>query len=72
MSDLTNKEKINNIIVYLLFAEAELKNNLIDKEHYMKLHTDTFSVLEHYKAKCKYEVFEKLSSDIEKIIFDFL
>lgn len=66
---MNNKEKLNNITVYLMFHEAELKNNLIDKQNQMLLKADTYNVMEYYKAKSIYDSFEKLSRDIEKILF---
>ena len=50
-NSMSNKEKINNIIVYLIFQEAKLKNDLIDSQNHMLLKPDTYNVLEYYKAK---------------------
>lgn len=68
-NSMSNKEKINNIIVYLIFQEAKLKNDLIDSQNHMLLKPDTYNVLEYYKAKSIYDSFEEISKDIEKILF---
>lgn len=69
INSMSNKEKLNNITVYLIFHETELKNNLIEKHNQMIIRTDTYNVLEYYKAKAIYESFQEISKDIEKILY---
>lgn len=69
VNSLSNKEKLNNITVYLMFHEAKLKNDLIDRHNQMIIKTDTYNVLEYYKAKAIYESFQEISKDIEKILY---
>lgn len=70
---MTHKEKINNIIVCLLFASAEYENSVIDcRNNFEKLkNPDTYAILELYKAQCKLEAYKELSAKIERILFDF-
>lgn len=68
---MTAKEKITNIITYLLFADTHFKNEIIEKENQMRLKPDTYNVMEYYKACNRYEAYKDISSDINKIIFDF-
>lgn len=67
---MKNKEKINNIIVYLLFVDTKFKNDLIEKQNQMILRTDTFNTLEFFKAQCRYEALKDISADIENLISD--
>ena len=67
---MTDKEKINNLTTYLLFADTRFKNVIIEKENQMRLKPDTYNVMEYYKACNRYEAYKDISSDINKIIFD--
>lgn len=68
---MKDKEKINNLVVYLLFVDTRFKNDLIERHNQMILKTDTFNTMEYFKAYCKYETLKEISTDIEKIISDF-
>lgn len=67
---MRDKEKISFVYSYLLDNEFKYKNEMTEKFDNLRSHADTFDVLEFYKAKCRYELFKELSSDIEKIISD--
>ena len=68
---MTPKDKINNLTTYLLFSDTRFKNEIIEKQNQMRLKPDTYNVMEYFKACNKYEAYKEISSDINKIIFDF-
>lgn len=70
MLHLTDKEKLNFITHYFYAGYFEYENNLIIAENCCHLHIDKNNVLELYKCQVEKDVFAKISSDIEKILFD--
>ncbi len=69
---LSNKEKINNLITYLMFQEADYKNRVIDLQNELNVHRNNVNIiLDLIIAQAKYDAYKDMSEKIEKIIFDF-
>lgn len=68
--NLTDKEKLNLITQYFYGGSFEYENNLILAQNICNLHTDKFNLIELYKRQIEKDIFNKISSDIEKILFD--
>lgn len=67
---LPDKEKLNLITHYFYSGSFEYENNLIVAENCCNLHIDKMNLLELYKCQVEKDVFYKIASDIEKILFE--
>lgn len=69
---MTDKEKINNIIHYIIIAEAQYKNEVIIAQDSILKHfcADPVQILNLYRAQSKLEAYEEISRKIERILFD--
>ena len=48
----------------------EYDNNLTVAQNSCNLHTDKFNLIDLYRTQIEKDLFIKISSDIEKILFD--
>lgn len=67
----TDKEKIKHIAQYCFNMQTYLKNEIISYENAVRFSSYPQDILELYRRKCNYEFYKRMSSDIEKILFDF-
>lgn len=67
---LTDKEKLSSITQYFYVGSFNYENDLIIAQNVCNLHTDKFNIIELYKCQVAKDTFEKISKDIEKILFD--
>lgn len=69
---MTEKDKINNLINYLIFQEAEYKNCITDLQNELNIHRNNVNILLDFViAQAKYDACSEMSEKIEKIIFDY-
>lgn len=72
MMIMTDKEKINNIIHYIIISEARYRNEVIIAQNSILKHyfSDPVQILNLYKAQCKLDVYMEISRSLERILFD--
>ena len=58
------------ITQYFYGGSFEYENNLILAQNVCNLHIDKFNVIDLYKCQIEKDLFNKISADIEKILFD--
>lgn len=67
---MTDKERINNLIHYIILKQSMYENDLIlAKNAVIKRKNDPVSVLNLFKAQVSYEVYKTISEEIEQILF---
>lgn len=71
---MTDSEKILLTIKYLFAAESKFRCAVIEKRNFIHRYKKTYAVdaLELYAATARYDAFNEISGNIERILFDRL
>lgn len=68
---ISDSEKLLLISKYLFNMQTFLKNEIISYENSVRFSSYPQDILELYKRRCNLSLYNRISSDIEKILFDF-